>query len=86
MNQKKEKKQRTTWLMTHEYPNGYVRAGIVRRSSIGDPKIDVIAWEENFKSKYLERHQVTHMTIKEAVSHATCILVAVDEWNASNEI
>jgi hypothetical protein len=79
------KKQRTTWLMKHNYPNGYCRAGIVKNTKIGDPKVDVIAWEENYKSKWLERHQVTHMTPEEAIAQANCLLMAVAEWNVNSE-
>ena len=72
-----KKRQRTWWVLTHKYPNGFVRGGIVKNSRLGT-KFDVIAFEDYMKNPKEEKFQIIrHYSIDEALTHIDVLMRAV---------
>jgi len=72
-----EKRQRTWWVLTHKYPNGFVRGGIVKNSRLGT-KFDVIAFEDYMEYPNKEKLQmIRHYSIDEALAHIDVLMRAV---------
>jgi len=71
------KKQRTWWVLTHKYPNGFVRGGIVKNSKLGT-KFDVIAFEDYMELPNKEKLQIIrHYSIDEALAHIDVLMQAI---------
>lgn len=77
---KMKKRQRTTWIKTHKFPNGFQRAGVVSNTKIGKPH-DVIAYEEwwvDFNG--VEHYALRHMSVDEALNNINCLSQAVSHY------
>ena len=74
-------KQHTYWVMTHSYPNGHFRAGVVSNTKIG-AEFDVIAYEDDF-SNWKTRKRTTslrHVSVDEALAVISTLARAVSYY------
>jgi len=73
----KNKRQKTWWVLTHKYPNGFVRGGIVKNSKLGT-KFDVIAFEDYLEfSNGKKLKIIRHYSIDEALAHIDVLIRAI---------
>lgn len=74
---KSKRRQRTWWVLTHRYSNGFVRGGIVKNSKLGT-RFDVIAFEDYIKYPNEEELQIIrHYSIDEALAHIDVLMRAI---------
>ncbi len=75
-----KKRQRTYWAITHKYPNGFFKAGIVNNSNWGE-SCDVIAYHEHFKTPYgQELDSQRHLSVDEALNMIHALAGAVSYY------
>lgn len=72
--ERKSKRQRTRWILTHKYENGFVRGGIVNNTKLGLP-YDVIAFEDwGISPDGSEYNSLRHMSVDEALVVIDCLI------------
>ena len=78
------RKQRTYWVETHTYPNGFIKAGVVKNTKLAHPRLDVIAYEEFSDNKYGRHYVLRHMTVDEALVKISALSHAVAYYYERN--